>query len=644
MLAAVLLVLCLAYLDLRREQRSALADFTDEQTVLANALAATLQVRLGRAVDDLRTAASLDQPMDFLRTLIERGRYREAEWVPDARPSELIHGAERTLPIGPVRAQVLVALRQGARWMALGSPGGTLLGAAAKGGIVLLVASDESLFGGLARAAESDDAAQRIVAFDPRGHAVDLTPNRSGWPALTDNSEARALVNSAGPQTTRILSRPAAAALGIGRRLAVMASAPVQIADGLRWSVAVISSARRVRDRQSVGAWRLVAATGLASFLVALFAVFLFRQERSALALADQLRLAEATAALRERSEKIVDAIPLGVMALDGAGRVTSVNAFLSERRVATAGSLAAAMPGIDAAELASIEALLDEAQRTRQPGSTRSLKLRLGAEPREVDAYAIPLGLPLAGVDCFLLLDDRTELRLLERNLQRAEKLATIGTLAAGVAHEVGTPLGVISGRAEQLMARARGDEPTVKGLTSIIAQVDKVSTTIRQLLDFARSKPIEATAVTPTSALETASALLEHRFRHAKVSLAIDAPPTVPAMAGDPGQIDQVLVNLLINAVDACSAGGQVKASAIAVDSQVEIAISDDGCGIAPEHLSAVLDPFFTTKKRGQGTGLGLSIAADIVKNHGGTLHIDSTVGRGTTVRVRLPLARST
>jgi two-component system sensor histidine kinase HydH len=254
-----------------------------------------------------------------------------------------------------------------------------------------------------------------------------------------------------------------------------------------------------------------------------------------------------------------------------------------------------------------------------------------------------VPLAHPLPDVDCFLLLHDRTDVRVLERNLRRAEKLATIGTLAAGVAHEVGTPLGIISGRAEQLLARVPdGESPERKGLTSILTQVDKVSTTIRQLLDFARVRPIETTALTPHQALASAAALLEHRFRQQQVQLVVDAPPSVPAVAADPGQLEQVLVNLLINACDACASGGHVTARATARDGTVEIAIADDGCGIASEHLSSVLDPFFTTKKRGQGTGLGLTIAADIVKNHEGTLEIESEVGRGTTVRVCLPIAK--
>jgi len=113
------------------------------------------------------------------------------------------------------------------------------------------------------------------------------------------------------------------------------------------------------------------------------------------------------------------------------------------------------------------------------------------------------------------------------------------------------------------------------------------------------------------------------------------------LPPLAADRGQLEQVLVNLLMNACDACAPGGHVTARARAADEGVLLEIVDDGSGIAPEHLPSVLDPFFTTKKRGQGTGLGLTIAADIVKNHGGTLTIDSTPGQGTTVRVVWPKA---
>jgi signal transduction histidine kinase len=451
---------------------------------------------------------------------------------------------------------------------------------------------------------------------------------------------------SAGETGARTLSRESAESLGLERRMAVAGYAPVRGAPGRPWSIAVVASAMNVRDRARIGAWRLAAATVLAGLLVGVFGWISLRQQRRALGLQEALHLAEATASLRERAEKIVEAIPLGVLALDARGAVTAVNPWLSERAAAPAAALASALPASEPAERAPIEEAVAEARATRKPVERASLTLHLGAGPsRDVDLYAVPLARPLADVDCFLILHDRTETRQLERNLVRAEKLATIGTLAAGVAHELGTPLGIISGRAEQLLARAvAGDanaEPLKKGLASILAQVEKVSTTIRQLLDFARARPVETVKISPAQALGSAQALLEHRFRQAKVALAVDAPVSLPTVAADPAQLEQVFVNLLMNAADACAPGGHVTAQASARGEGVVFEIADDGCGIAPEHLPQVLDPFFTTKKRGQGTGLGLSIAADIVKNHGGALEIESAVGRGTTVRVRLPRA---
>jgi signal transduction histidine kinase len=223
------------------------------------------------------------------------------------------------------------------------------------------------------------------------------------------------------------------------------------------------------------------------------------------------------------------------------------------------------------------------------------------------------------------------------------ANRLVTVGKLAA-MAHELGTPLGIISGRAEQLLSRLpEGDAGAAerKALDSILAQVDKVGTTIRQLLDFARARPVDAESVTPLQAAESASALLAHRFRAAGVELRIDVLPDVPPVLADRGQLEQVLVNLLINACDACATGGHVSLRAVRKEDSVCFEVIDDGAGISPAHLPQVLDPFFTTKKRGQGTGLGLSIAQDIVKNHGGAIAIESALGRGTTVLVTLPLA---
>jgi two-component system, NtrC family, sensor histidine kinase HydH len=464
----------------------------------------------------------------------------------------------------------------------------------------------------------------RCLVSDDQRHFFELGLTRAA--GATDDrvlaSEVRELLRrmTEGGSGAMTLSRSAAASLGLDPRLAVAGFAPA--ADG--WSVAVVASAMRVRDRATTGAWRLAAATGLAGALVGLFGFIVTRQQRRSLELTQALKLAEATAALRERSEKIVENIPIGVSAVDARGEVTAVNPYLSARGLGPEGVM---QP--------EIRALVDEARAGRRTVERSGLQLRLsGSELRDLDVYVVPL----PDGECFVVLHDRTEMRHLERNLARAEKLATIGTLAAGVAHEVGTPLGIISGRAEQALARA-GDDGTKKALSSILGQVDKVSTTIRQLLDFARIRPVEPGAVAVGPMLETCRALLEHRFRQRKVSLIIDAPPSLPPIRGDAGQLEQVFVNLMMNAADACGEGGLVGAQVRERGERLRFEIRDDGCGIPAENLSHVLDPFFTTKKRGQGTGLGLTIAADIVKNHGGTLDIESAAGRGTVVSVELP-----
>jgi two-component system, NtrC family, sensor histidine kinase HydH len=522
--------------------------------------------------------------------------------------------------------------------------------AGAAGGAALHRDGDRFLGDIRADAVDASMAPSQWILMDDahRWAIVGRGDRDDAWQNAAPTAELGALWSAMarGEQGTMFLSRPSAAALGLDMRTAVAGWAPVPLRAGGRWSVAVVASARRVRDRATLAAWRLAAAIGLTALLVGLFGVAIMRQQRRAQALGDALRLAEATAALRERSEKLVESVPLGVAALDAGGRVTAVNPFLADRGARAGASLADAIAGLGADERAPLEALVADARGSRATQARQGLAVTLDKKPREVDAFAIPLARPLADVDCFLVLHDRTDMRRLERSLVRAEKLATIGTLSAGIAHEVGTPLGIISGRAEQLLTRVpAGDagEPMRKGLSSILAQVDKLSTTIRQLLDFARTRPVTVEAVSAATALGAAASLLEHRFRQAKVDVATDAPPSLPPLAADPGQLEQVLVNLMMNACDACAAGGHVTARARVVDDAVALEIADDGSGIAPEHLPSVLDPFFTTKKRGQGTGLGLTIAADIVKNHGGTLSIDSALGRGTTVRVVWPRARA-
>ncbi len=649
MVTAVVAIFALAYLDLRREQSRALADFTAEQAALSRSLAATVGARMDAVFADLDTLITLDDAgrERLARQLIAaRSIYREIDLCDGSAAKcsalstpggALIAGSDtlatartellaQSPPDGQGRVSAPLRRSENARERLR-----LFAARRADRAIVLLVDSDGFFAGAQAYVSAPMrwlvvDDARRWIELSPQ--ATEATTWSSAAPAVSTSVASLLARMADGGEGTELLDRSAAAALGLDRRTAVASWARVPLDERLHrgkpWSVGAVVSAKRVRDRARLAAWRLAAATGLTALLVALFGVFIARQQRRSQQLAEALRLAGATLALRERSEKLVEAIPLGVLALDGDGRVTAVNPYLAERGVAPNATLAQALPKASPDDVAALQALVDDARARRQPTTRHGLRIHVASnEARDVDAYAVPLGRPLRDVDCFLVLHDRTEIRNLERNLQRAEKLATIGTLAAGVAHEVGTPLGIISGRAEQLLPKLPGGdsgEPLRKGVTSILAQVDKVSTTIRQLLDFARVRPVDAAVVPPAQALGHAAALLEHRFRHAKVALVVDAPPSVAPVAADPGQLEQVFVNLLMNACDACASGGQVTVRARQQGEQVAFDVIDDGVGISPEHLSSVLDPFFTTKKRGQGTGLGLTIAADIVKNHGG------------------------
>ncbi len=233
--------------------------------------------------------------------------------------------------------------------------------------------------------------------------------------------------------------------------------------------------------------------------------------------------------------------------------------------------------------------------------------------------------------------------LRSLELQLIRAEKLATTGVLAAGIAHEVGTPLGIIRARAELLMDELRLPD-TKRALEAIVQQIDRISSTIRQVLDFSRAQPVEMRSVPVASALQSTLDLLDHRFRQQQLDLQVDVRPDIPALAADANQLQQVLINVILNACDACAKGGTIAISARKDDGagRVRWEIRDNGAGIPEQDLLAVFDPFFTTKKRGEGTGLGLPVAASIVRNHGGEISIASVLGEGTTVTILWPSER--
>jgi two-component system, NtrC family, sensor kinase len=228
------------------------------------------------------------------------------------------------------------------------------------------------------------------------------------------------------------------------------------------------------------------------------------------------------------------------------------------------------------------------------------------------------------------------------DARLVRADKLASLGALGIGIAHEVSTPLGVILGRAEQLAPRVEGDDRARRSVATIIEQADRIGQIIRAMLDLARGGKGAFVRV-PAGKLASDSAdLVRHRFEKAKVSLVADVPDGLPSIACDPKLFTQVLVNLLLNACEACSAGGSVKFRVAVREGRVVFEVVDDGQGIAPADAARVLEPFFTTKQARGGTGLGLAIAREIVVHHGGELRIAGrSDARGTEASVAVDAA---
>jgi signal transduction histidine kinase len=230
------------------------------------------------------------------------------------------------------------------------------------------------------------------------------------------------------------------------------------------------------------------------------------------------------------------------------------------------------------------------------------------------------------------------------ERNerLVRADKLATMGALATGIAHEVSTPLGVILGRAEQLLSRSNGDERSRRAAEAIAQQAERISGIIRGFLALVRGESPSMEHVDPRTLGAVAVDLVGHRFVRAEVQLTTSPTGQLPQVACEPRLMEQVLVNLLLNACDACRPGGTVDLRILSEGNRVAFVVTDDGTGISSDAARRMMDPFFTTKPAGEGSGLGLAIANELVKHHRGSLSIATRQGhRGTRACVELPTA---
>ncbi len=245
----------------------------------------------------------------------------------------------------------------------------------------------------------------------------------------------------------------------------------------------------------------------------------------------------------------------------------------------------------------------------------------------------------------------EEAETRLeLERSLRQSEKLATIGQLASGLAHEIGTPLNIISGRTELVKKKLKDQEAVQKNLEIVLLQTEKITKIIQQLLGFVRKKRPEQKPLDLHALLEMTLDFLDHQIQKQKVKVIKETEGPLPAVVGDPDELQQVFLNLIFNALQAMPDGGTLRVSAsskrIARErftdrqrSYVEVCVEDDGVGMEKELMGQIFAPFFTTKEGGKGTGLGLTVSQGILQDHEGWIELESEPGKGTLFRVFLP-----
>jgi len=351
-----------------------------------------------------------------------------------------------------------------------------------------------------------------------------------------------------------------------------------------------------------------------------------------------QEKVAEVEA-LKEFNESILESSRVGILVADPGGSVVGVNRAFETLYGITRGSILGrridTILPMDVFGADGVGAGREDEQKVyRCALRTFDDRQRIVSLTRAT--LADPAGRRRGDV---VTVDDVTDQVIRERELQRREHLTSIGLLASGIAHEVNTPLTGISSYAQMLL-EARGDtDPDYPVLKKIEQQAFRAAGIASSLLNFSRQREDDHEVLDVAEMVRETLQLFEPHLRGRSIELDRVVDPALPRVTGNRGRLQQVVMNLLLNAVDAMPGGGRLTVSAGAAGGRVRIEVRDTGMGIAPEHLDKIYDPFFTTKPRGRGTGLGLSVSYGIVKEHAGTLLAESDPGKGSRFTVSLP-----
>ncbi len=359
-----------------------------------------------------------------------------------------------------------------------------------------------------------------------------------------------------------------------------------------------------------------------------------------------EMEKAEELIRLKEFSESIIESVNVGILAVDFDGRITTWNSALEEIfGIARAQALRRSIHDtLDRDLIETIQnvigqdgwALRETRHIYKYNASTedgRPLTLNISLAPFEA-ARGVVTG-------TLVVVENVTERAQLEEQLLQREKLSSIGLLAAGVAHEVNTPLAGISSYAQMLLQQVPDQDPKRKLLEKIHIQTLRASGIVNNLLNFSRTGDAQFREVELNRVLDDTLQLLEPQLRNAKLDINKNFGEDLPAAYGNASKLQQVFMNLVLNARDAMPAGGRLTINTRLVDTSLVVDLRDTGCGIAPEHIARIYDPFFTTKEVGQGTGLGLALSYGIIQEHGGRIFVESRPGEGAHFTIKLPTA---
>ncbi len=345
---------------------------------------------------------------------------------------------------------------------------------------------------------------------------------------------------------------------------------------------------------------------------------------------------------LKDFSENIVESLKVGVLAVDLEDRIESWNTQL-ERLI---GASRAEAVGRKTEEVLPADLVAELAARSGGEHVANIYKLHLRNRAGRALVLNVSIA-PLVGkggerIGRLILLDDITQRVRLEEQLIQTEKLTSLGLLAAGVAHEVNTPLAVISNYIQMLARQLPNDDPRHKLIEKIVKQTFRASEIVNNLLNFSRTGAAELAEVNLNAVVEETLSLVSHPFKTARVQVIQSLQRDLPPVLGSTNRLQQVFLNLFMNARDAMPQGGMLEVRTATNNGYVEVEVTDTGTGIPRENLTRIFDPFFTTKSSGRGTGLGLSVSYGIIKEHAGKIEVRSTPGKGTSFRLEFPSAR--